>query len=63
MPKFLFKFGLAFALLCNASMASDPRLSLQDVQQIMAQGNSFLAAFTNPSNTSTNRTTSNGLGQ
>jgi flagellar hook-associated protein 2 len=33
------------------------------VQQIMAQGNSFLAAFSTPSNTSTNKTTSNGLGQ
>src|SRR6185437_11245194 len=33
------------------------------VQQIMAQGNSFLAAFANPSSASTNKTSSNGLGQ
>jgi flagellar hook-associated protein 2 len=32
------------------------------VQQIMAQGNSFLAAFNNPSTTA-NKTTTNGLGQ
>ena len=37
MPKFLTKFGMVFALLSSVSFGFDSRLSLDDVQKIMAQ--------------------------